>query len=192
MSYDEYPDERGLRYPVAFVYSLVIALFWIPAWVFRRIRRLLGEIGTESWPRANRSITAVHVRVIHGWIVDYALGEVDYSYRVAGDYYSGRISRQYPDEQAAWEFVDSRRAKAIVVRYKDDNPESCALRDGDQDPSWSGPAEPNLFTMVWNHWRDELRNIPAGAYNACGDGDPGSDDHEIKERVRGKGKGARP
>jgi hypothetical protein len=74
MAYDEYPDERGLRYPVAILYSLVVAAFWIPAFVLRRTARFATEIGVDSWPRANGSVTAGTVKVIHGWVVDYALG----------------------------------------------------------------------------------------------------------------------
>ena len=138
MPYDSRLDEsKPLGYAVAFLYSLVIALFWIPAFLVRRLSRVLSEIGVDSWPRANGSITGSNVKVVHGWVVDYALGRLDYAYRVAGEYYAGRITRQYPDEQAAWDFVDARQNKAVVVRYKDDQAQSSALRDVDQDLSWN-------------------------------------------------------
>ena len=160
MAYDDYPDEEGLLYPVAFLYSLVIAAFWIPAFVLRRTGRFLRELGLDSWPRANGSISAVNVTVIHGWVVDYALAQLDYCYRVTDEYYAGSITRQYPDEQSAWDYVDARRNKPVVVRYKDDNAQSCALRDSDQDSSWSTAAEPGLFAMIRQHWRDELSGDP--------------------------------
>jgi hypothetical protein len=162
MPYDGYPDERGLRYPVAFAYSVIVALFWAPAFILRRVSRFLRETGTDSWPRANGSITSGNVKVIRGWVIDYALGRLDYSYRVAGDYYAGSIIRQYPDEQAAWDFVDARRASHVVVRYRDDNAQASALRDDDQELSWTAGTELGFFAAVWRHWRDELRDEPQG------------------------------
>lgn len=156
MAYDEYPDEKGLRYPVAFLYSLVIALFWVPAFVLRRTARFVRELGAENWPQANGLVTGGNVKVVHGWVVDYAIGQLDYSYRVAGEYYAGSVNRQYPDEQAAWNFVDARRGKPVVVRHKDDKAQASVLLDADQDPCWSKGPEPSLPVMVWQHWRDEL------------------------------------
>jgi len=161
MAYDDYPDEpKALEYAAAFLYSFVIAAFFIPALVLRRAGRALRELGVDSWPRANGSIAAGNVKVIHGWVVDYALGQLDYSYRVAGEYYAGSTTRQYPDEQSAWNYVDARRNKPVVVRYRDGNAQSSALRDADQDPGWSTTAEPGLFAMIWQHWSDELRGDP--------------------------------
>jgi hypothetical protein len=160
MPIDFYSREKGPGYAVAFLYSAVVAVLWIPAFVLRHLSRFLMEAGVETWPRANGSITAGNVTVIHGWVVDYALGRLDYCYRVAGEYYAGSVTRQYPDEQAAWDFVDHRRAKPIVVRYKDDNALASALRDADQEPSWTDGTERRLFAMVWQHWRDELRGEP--------------------------------
>ncbi|MGP0017187.1 MAG: hypothetical protein ACLPHP_01355 [Candidatus Sulfotelmatobacter sp.] len=151
-------ESKPLGYAAAFLYSLVIAAFWIPALVLRRTGRFLRELGADNWPRTNGLVIAGNVKVIHGWVVDYALGRLDYSYQVAGEYYAGSIARQYPDEQSAWNYVDARRNKPVVVRYKDDNAQSSALRDSDQDPSWS--TEPSLFAMVWQHWGDELRGEP--------------------------------
>jgi|SRR5579863_1106555 hypothetical protein len=159
MAYDSDLDEaKPLGYAAAFLYSLVIAVLWLPAFVLRRAGRFVREAGVESWPRANSSITAGNVKVIHGWIVDYALGQLDYSYRVAGEYYAGSITRQYPDEQAAWDFVDPRRGKHVVVRYKDDRAQTSVLRDADQETSWTPDTAPSLFAMVRQHWRDELRD----------------------------------
>ena len=157
MAYDSRQPDKGLGYAAALLYSLVIALFWIPAFLVRHLSHVLSEIGVDSWPRANGSVTGCNVKVVHGWVVDYALGRLDYSYRVAGEYYAGSVTRQYPDEQAAWDFVDTRQDKAVVVRYKDDHAQTSALRDADQDLSWNAASGPGLLSMVWNHWRDELR-----------------------------------
>ena len=150
--------ERGVGYLAAFIYSIVVALIWLPVAALRRAARLLREFGVESWPRTDGSITSGNVKVIHGWILDYALGRLDYSYRVAGEYYAGAIVGQYPDEQAAWDFVDAYRDRPVVVRYKDNKPEVSVLRDADQDLPWTGTGPgKDFFTMIWQHWRDELR-----------------------------------
>jgi hypothetical protein len=176
-------ESKPLGYAVAFLYSLVIALFWIPAFLVRRLSRVLSEIGVDSWPRANGSITGSNVKVVHGWVADYALGRLDYCYRVAAQYYAGSITRQYPDEQAAWDFVDARQDKAVVVRYKDDHAQSSALRDVDQDLSWNGAAGPGLLSMVWNHWRDELRGEKPTAPD---DEELEWDDEDILDSADGK------
>lgn len=163
MPYDSSPDERGLRYPVAFVYSVIVAVFWVPAFILRRVGRFVREAGTDSWPQANGSITSANVKVIHGWVLDYALGQLHYSYRVAGEYYAGRITRQYPDEQAAWDFVDAHRGNSVVVRYKDDKAAVSALRNEDQKLSWTAGASPGFLAAVWRHWCDELRGEPTFA-----------------------------
>ena len=157
MDDDAFPREKVLGYAVAFLYSVVVAALWIPAFALRRTGRFVRQVGVESWPRANGSITAGSVKVIHGWVVDYALGRLDYSYRVAGEYYAGSFTRQYPDEQCAWDFVDAHRDRPVVVRYKDDNAQASALLDTDQDATWAEGSGEGQFAMVWRHWRDELR-----------------------------------
>ena len=157
MAYDPFSRARPFQYALAFVYSLIIAVLWLPAFALRRVARFVRELGVDSWPRANGSITGGDVRVVHGWVVDYAIGRLEYSYRVAGEYYAGSLARQYPDEQAAWEFVDARRDRPVVVRCKDDNAQVSVLRDADQELSWNNMTSARLPAMIWQHWRDELR-----------------------------------
>jgi hypothetical protein len=157
MCYSDSRNDDGLRVLAVF-YSLVVAVLWIPAFVLRGIGRSFKELGAESWPRANGSITNGNVRVIHGWIVDYAVGELEYSYRAASQYYAGRLARQFPDEQAAWDFVDGHRDQTVVIRYKDDRAESSALLESDQQPRWNGTPMLALVAMIRQHWRDELRD----------------------------------
>jgi hypothetical protein len=96
---------------------------------------------------------------------------LDYAYRVAGEYFAGSITRQYPDEQAAWDFVDAHQGKTVVVRCKDDKAQASALLDADQDPFWTDRNAPGLCAMVRQHWRDELRDEQPPAPM---DEDPGS------------------
>jgi len=168
MSFDDYPENKGFVYAAAFFYSLVVAVLWLPAFILRRIARFLTEAGTDSWPRANGSITAFNVKVIHGWVVDYALGRLDYSYRVAGEYYAGSVTRQYPDEQAGWDFVDAHRNEPVIVRYRDDKSQISVLRAADQGPSWNSQPQAGLLEMVWRHLGDEVRGDPPSP-----DEDPG-------------------
>ncbi len=188
MAYDSHQPDKSLGYAVAFLYSLVIALFWIPAFLVRRGKHALSQIGVDSWPRAKGSVTGSDVKVVHGWVVDYALGRLGYSYRVAGEYYAGSITRQFPDEQAAWDFVDARQDKAVVVRYKDNHAQSSALRDVDQDLSWKDSGGPGLLSMVWNHWRDELRRENPAAPN---EDDLELDDEDVLDSADNKS-GERP
>jgi hypothetical protein len=166
-------DPKVLGYAVAFVYSIVVAFLWIPALVIRRIGRLVREIGSESWPRADGSIADGTVQVIRGWIVDYAIGQLDYSYRVHGEYYAGNINRQFTDEQAAWEFVDSCRQKPVVVRYRDDSPQKSVLLEADQDPGWTLQPTAGPLQDIRQHWSDELRRDPMT--------DP--DDENVEDKV---------
>ena len=152
--------ERGLGYLVVFLYSLVIAVLWIPVFLIRQGTRLLKEIGAESWPRADGAIAGGDVKVTHGWILDYAIAQLDYSYRVRGEYYAGSVTRQYADEQAAWDFVDARCKKNALIRYKDDKPEVSVLLEADQDLLWNTQPAPNFFSQLWQHWSDELRQEP--------------------------------
>ena len=156
MPFDDYPEDNGLRYVVAFVYSVVVAVLWFPAFAVRRIARGWREIGTEGWPRADGTITSGDVIVIHGWLIDYALGRLDYCYRVHGEYYSGHLVRQFADEQSAWDFVDARRDEPVLVRHKDDRGEISVVLSSDQMMLSSETPVP-LISQLWQHWRDLLR-----------------------------------
>lgn len=173
--YDDYPDDRGFRYLAAFVYSVAIAVFYVPALLTRHMIRLIRELGTESWSRADGTITSGDVKVIHGWLVDYALGQLDYCYKIRGEYYSGHLTRQYPDEQTAWDFVDGRRGKPVLIRYKDHDPEKSILRESEQMAFPTEQIVPGLSAQIWQHWHDELRGEP---HDDVVD-DPTLDDDEV-------------
>jgi len=111
----------------------------------------------QDWPQADGVIASGSVSAIHGWVVDHALGRLDYSYRVHGEYYAGSTTRQYPDEQAAWNYVDARRNKAVSIRYRDGQAAESVLRDVDQDFGWKAADKPRFLDSVWQHWKDELR-----------------------------------
>ena len=78
------------------------------------------------------TITTCNVKAVHGRFIDYALGQIGYSYEANGSYYSGYFVRQYNDEQDAWTFVDANRDRQLLVRYRLDDPSVSVLRETDQ------------------------------------------------------------
>ena len=148
---------KGLGYLSLGVYSVLLAIFWGPALVLRKIATSFRELGVDSWQRANGSITNQKVNAVHGWILDYAIGQVEYTYRVRGEYYSGSMTRQFPDEQAAWDFVDTHRDESIVVRYRYDKPQVSFLLVADQGSAWLTSAESKVLWQIWQHLRNEIR-----------------------------------
>jgi len=148
---------KALGYLSLGVYSVLLAIFWGPALLLRNVARSFRELGVDSWPRANGSITNRRVNAIHGWILDFALGQLEYTYRVHGEYYVGTVIRQFPDEQAAWDFVDAHRDEPVIVRYRDDKPEASFLLIPDQRPGWMFSGGPGIVTQVWHHIRNEVR-----------------------------------
>ncbi len=162
MAYDDpFWRTRPLQYAVVLFYSIVVCLLWVPVFGVRRIARYAREIGVESWPQTNGTISGGDVNVIHGWILDYAVSRLEYTYRVGGEYFAGRVTRQYADEQAAWDFVDARRGKNALIRYRDDKAETSVLREADQRFLWGPELQPGFFVQVWRHWSDELRREPS-------------------------------
>ena len=150
---------RGLCYLGLGVYSVFLAIFWGPALLVRNFARSLREMGVDSWPRADGSITASKVNAVHGWILDYAVGHVEYTYRVHGEYYAGKMTRQFADEQAAWDFVDAHRDETVVVRYRDDKPGISLFLIPDQGSGWMFDRRPGVLAQVWQHLRDELQPL---------------------------------
>jgi hypothetical protein len=157
---DEFWRTRPLQYALALFYSFIVVLFWLPAFAVRHLARFAKEAGVEGWPPTNGSITGGDVKVIHGWILDYAVGHLDYSYRVHGEYYAGGLTRQYADEQAAWDFVDACRGRDALIRYRDDKAQISVLREADQQLVWNFEPVPGFFVQLWRHWCDQLRPEP--------------------------------
>jgi hypothetical protein len=148
---------KAMGYVSLGVYSVLLAIFWWPALVLRKVATSFREFGVDSWPRANGSITKGNVKAAHGWILDLALGELEYTYRLRGEYYSGSMTRQFPDEQSAWDFVDSHRDEPVIVRYRDDKPEDSVLLVADQGVAWAPGPGPGLLSQVWQHLCNEIR-----------------------------------
>jgi len=148
---------KGLGYLSLGVYSVLLALFWGPAFIVRNVARSFRELGVDSWPRANGTVTNRNVNAVHGWILDLAIGKLEYTYKVHGEYYAGTVTRQFPDEQAAWDFVDAHRDEPVVVRYRDEEPQVSRMLISDQGMGWATDREPGLLWQVWQHVRNEVR-----------------------------------
>jgi hypothetical protein len=65
----------------------------------------------------------------------------------------------------AWDFVDAHRDETVVVRHKDDSARVSVLQASDEGPSWSQEAQTSLITVVWSHWRDELKREEQPTYD---------------------------
>jgi hypothetical protein len=101
----------------------------IGSWfLFKRLPACVRSVRAGGWPTTGGTVETVEVSAIG----EQALGEFGYSYLVEGDRYSGYYSRQYADEQHAWDYVGGLRGQPIVVRYKRGDPEVSALRASDQ------------------------------------------------------------
>jgi hypothetical protein len=123
---------RALQYATEVVFSVLVVIFSGAAWVIRKVATLYRNSRSEHWPMTNGAITTCDVKTWHGRFTDYAIGTFGYSYRVNDDYYAGYYSSQFYDEQRAWEFIDARREKQLLVRYKADDPAVSSVREQDQ------------------------------------------------------------
>lgn len=92
--------------------------------------RLWRWRGSETWPAVQANIESVKVRR-NDAIGDSlgglhrrggVIGELAYSYSVAGEYYAGFYEAQFLSEKRAWDFVDQFKGKTIFVRYKPEDP----------------------------------------------------------------------
>jgi hypothetical protein len=53
---------------------------------------------------------------------EQSLSELSYSYVIDGERYSGYFTRQFADEQDAWDYVRPLKGQPIFVRHKPSNP----------------------------------------------------------------------
>lgn len=107
-------------------------LFVVIAWFFvkslpARLRALQGA----TWPIAQGRIETVTVNAINAQ-KQIATANLGYSYRAEDEIYSGYYSRQFHDEQIAWDYANALKDKVVMVRYKPNHPEVSALRINDQ------------------------------------------------------------
>lgn len=140
---DAYPRLTAFlrEFVVAVAYILLVtALLFLkrlPAW--------LRSVRGAGWPQAEGRVETVNVRTFS----EQSLAEAAYWYLVEGERYAGYFSRQFADEQDAWDFLRPLQGQSIFVRYKPGRPGISAVRMSDQGP---------LFTVAQRNFAGRLLN----------------------------------
>src|SRR5437868_15218237 len=101
---DPFERFRGFEYLSEYAFSLVVFVFSLGSGAMRRIVQWVQQTRAAHWTTTSGTITTANVDVFHGKVNDYAVGRLGYSYSVNSDYYSVYFTRQFNDEQRAWDF----------------------------------------------------------------------------------------
>jgi len=96
-------------------YWIYLAVFGILAggWLVREVR----SRAAQSWPTVDGTVESTMVRVEGYGRSQREIAEVNYSYKVEGDFYSGAHVASSEDE-----FEEFPRESRVVVHYKPSNP----------------------------------------------------------------------
>ena len=107
-------------------------LFLLIGWFFvKSLPARLRAIRSSAWSMAQGRIETVAVDAIHAQ-KEIATANLGYSYYAEGGLYSGYYSRQFHDEQRAWDYGNNLKGRTVVVRYKPGHDEISVLRINDQ------------------------------------------------------------
>jgi len=99
-------------------------------WFFvKRLPDWFRSIRSARWPMVEGKIEALTVTTF----AEQSLARLAYSYLVDGERYSGYFTRQFADEQDAWDYVRPLKGWAIFVRHKPSNPAVPSVRIADQN-----------------------------------------------------------
>lgn len=102
----------------------------VAIWTFvKRIPASIRSLRASSWPIVQGNIESATVSSF----AEQSLAQLAYSYRVEGELYSGYFTRQFADEQDAWDYVRPLKEQTIFVRYRPANPGISAVRTSDQN-----------------------------------------------------------
>ena len=114
------------------VYGLIVVYVTaqlVALWFFvTRVPEWIRSLRAAAWPMSQGTIDIAEVKTFG----DQAVAELGYSYVVRGERYAGYYSRQFADEQHAWDYLKGLTGQLVVVRYKDTDPNASALRACDQ------------------------------------------------------------
>ena len=106
-------------------------LTFVAGWLFlKRLPALFRSICAANWPMVQGDIESATVTAF----AEQSLAQLGYSYRVEGERYSGYFSRQFADEQDAWDYIRPLREQTIFIRYRPANPCVSTVRTSDQNP----------------------------------------------------------
>src|SRR2546430_4765647 len=115
-----------------FVYVWLALIFagWLkPVWRWYLRQR------ASSWPTASGQIEYASVSEAKRFFISTAprgssptyVGELGYSYFVAGSTYAGRYKREFGSEEEALEFVRDSKGKPVAVQYHPSKPSTSTL-----------------------------------------------------------------
>ncbi len=121
------------------LFFLLIAWFFIKS-LPTRLRAVRGA----AWPIAQGRIETVAVSAFNTQ-KQIATADLGYSYYAEGELYSGYYSRQFHDEQTAWDYASGLKDKTVLVRYKPRHPEVSTLRVNDQNADCKLNPKPDRF-----------------------------------------------
>ena len=122
-------------------------LLLLIGWFFlKSLPARLRAIRSSVWSMAEGRIETVAVDAIHAQ-KEIATANLGYSYYAEGELYSGYYSRQFHDEQQAWEYADNLKGRTVVVRYKPGHHEISALRIDDQPSDCKPDLESDRFIV---------------------------------------------
>ena len=119
--------------PIAFLFVLVLVAVWL---LIKRLPALMRSMRGANWPTAVGKVETVGVRTF----VEQSLAEIGYSYFVEGDRHSGYFTRQFAEEQEAWNYATPLKGQSVTVRYKTGAPNISTLRLEDQIPVFQPSA----------------------------------------------------
>ncbi|HET9741106.1 MAG TPA: DUF3592 domain-containing protein [Terriglobales bacterium] len=108
----------GLTAVLAALASLVIWLRLGSQWT-RRLRSI-------NWTPISGTIENGTVSTIRTERRELVTCTLNYSYQVNGEYFGGAYLRQFTDEQAAYDYIDSMNGKLASVKYNPREP-GCSI-----------------------------------------------------------------
>lgn len=79
--------------------------------------RWLRFRGGDSWPTTSGTIEVANVREVRTRSSHYFIVEMAYSYRINGEYYSGRFTKNFDSEAEAWDYAEAVKGHVAPVRY---------------------------------------------------------------------------
>lgn len=115
---------------VVYVWLAFILVGWLkPLW------RWIQRQRASSWPTASGQIEYASVSEAKRFFLSSSprrnsptyVGELGYSYFVAGNTYSGRYKREFGSEEEALEFVRDLKGKPVAVQYNPSKPSTSTL-----------------------------------------------------------------
>lgn len=115
-----------------------LVLLFLLAGTIRRAWEKYRQRLAESWPSTIGHVESVEVREKTSGRSRYWIGELAYSYSVAGSQYSGRYGRRFDSEEDAQDFVDYLHRKQVSVRYRPRKPAASMILDEAVDVALQG------------------------------------------------------